>query len=692
MTGAGSLAWPVARLPEALELLARRSGLSPRPGQLSAPRAVPGGPWIERAAEWLGFEAEPVDTAYPGVGLMIAGAAPALLGLGEDAYALLLRGGRRSVTVITPDLGVRRVPVERLRGALCAPVEGPLAAEVEDLLRRVAIPERHRREVRAKLFQQRLGHARIGGCWLFRPLPGAPLRALAARLRLGRRLFSVAALHAVAHGLWLLSWWIAGWSILHGRLDAGWFTAWALVRLTVIPLQLLVTWRVWDLAVDLGATLKERLLAGGMRLAPEEIRAEGVGQLLGRVIESEAVEQLGTTGGFPAMLALVELAFAAAILASGAGGPLQLALLAGWVALATGLAMRAYWQRARWTDLRLEMAHEMVEKMGGRRTRLAQEPPDRRHESEDEALARYHELSREADRAAALFGALVPRGWVVLGVVGLAPAFIGGAGSGALAMGVAGVLLAFQALRRLSGGMGDLIGAGVSWRRIAPLLRAAERAENPAPPGEDGGSRPAALEAQGLAFRHARRRRPVLRACDLRVAPGDRLLLEGPSGAGKSTLASIVAGLRDPQGGLLLLSGLDRGTISSDAWRRRVVLAPQFHENHVLAGPLAFNLLMGRAWPPTPQDLVDAEVVCRGLELGALIDRMPAGLLQTVGETGWQLSHGERSRLYIARALLQRPDIVVLDESFAALDPLTLGNIIRFVAEQAPALLVIAHR
>ena len=51
---------------------------------------------------------------------------------------------------------------------------------------------------------------------------------------------------------------------------------------------------------------------------------------------------------------------------------------------------------------------------------------------------------------------------------------------------------------------------------------------------------------------------------------------------------------------------------------------------------------------------------------------MPAGLLQIVGETGWQLSHGERSRLYIARALLQGAAVLILDESFAALDPETL--------------------
>jgi ABC-type transport system involved in cytochrome bd biosynthesis fused ATPase/permease subunit len=71
---------------------------------------------------------------------------------------------------------------------------------------------------------------------------------------------------------------------------------------------------------------------------------------------------------------------------------------------------------------------------------------------------------------------------------------------------------------------------------------------------------------------------------------------------------------------------------------------------------------------------------------------MPAGLLQMVGETGWQLSHGERSRLYIARALLQDTDLVVLDESFAALDPLNLEHALQCVARRARSLLLISHR
>jgi ABC-type transport system involved in cytochrome bd biosynthesis fused ATPase/permease subunit len=100
---------------------------------------------------------------------------------------------------------------------------------------------------------------------------------------------------------------------------------------------------------------------------------------------------------------------------------------------------------------------------------------------------------------------------------------------------------------------------------------------------------------------------------------------------------------------------------------------------------------MGRDWPPRLEDMREAEAICRELQLGPLLERMPAGLLQMVGETGWQLSHGEKSRLYVARALLQRADVVVLDESFAALDPETLRQAVRCVLKRARTVLVIAH-
>jgi ABC-type multidrug transport system fused ATPase/permease subunit len=177
----------------------------------------------------------------------------------------------------------------------------------------------------------------------------------------------------------------------------------------------------------------------------------------------------------------------------------------------------------------------------------------------------------------------------------------------------------------------------------------------------------------------------------LQIRAGDRILLEGSSGGGKSTLAALLTGLREPESGLMLAGGLDRKTIGSTGWRRRVVSAPQFHENHVMTGTFAFNLLMGRSWPPTEHDMREADEICRALGLGDLLDRMPAGLFQMVGETGWQLSHGERSRLFMARALLQGADLTILDESFGALDPETLGECLRCALTRVPTLMVIAH-
>jgi ABC-type multidrug transport system fused ATPase/permease subunit len=172
---------------------------------------------------------------------------------------------------------------------------------------------------------------------------------------------------------------------------------------------------------------------------------------------------------------------------------------------------------------------------------------------------------------------------------------------------------------------------------------------------------------------------------------GDRVLLCGPSGGGKSTLGALLCGLTRAQSGLLLQRGLDPQSLGEAGWRRRVASAPQFHQNYVMVGTFAYNLLMGRSWPPTPGDLDEARHLCEELGLGPLVERMPAGLLQQVGEGGWRLSHGEQSRLFLARALLQRADLVVLDESFGALDPENLQRCLEVALRRAPTLVVIAH-
>ena len=141
----------------------------------------------------------------------------------------------------------------------------------------------------------------------------------------------------------------------------------------------------------------------------------------------------------------------------------------------------------------------------------------------------------------------------------------------------------------------------------------------------------------------------------------------------------------------MLFRGLDRVTLGEGEWRKRIASVPQFHENHILTGTLAFNVLLGRNWPPSEQDLAVAREVLEALDLGPLLERMPSGMDQLLGETGWQLSHGEKSRVFLARALVQGADIILLDETFGALDPLTMKVCVEAAVSRANALLVIAH-
>ena len=170
------------------------------------------------------------------------------------------------------------------------------------------------------------------------------------------------------------------------------------------------------------------------------------------------------------------------------------------------------------------------------------------------------------------------------------------------------------------------------------------------------------------------------------------MLLTGwiPFFESKTPIHGTIFGLT-PNAGLLMVNGLDCQTLGTARWRKAIVAAPQFHENYILTGTVAFNLLMGRSWPPKPQDLIEAEVICRELGLDELLARMPAGLSQMIGESGWQLSHGERSRLFIARALLQRSELIIFDESLGTLDPENLFKALHCAFKRANALLIITH-
>jgi ATP-binding cassette, subfamily B, bacterial len=312
-------------------------------------------------------------------------------------------------------------------------------------------------------------------------------------------------------------------------------------------------------------------------------------------------------------------------------------------------------------------------------------------------LQNYLITSQSLDGAGLMVTSVLATGWIVLALVGLIPKFVNDAALSptAIAISLGGILLAQRAFAGISGGLTGLSRAAIAWGQVSEMFHAAHIRRSSATYITDdqvkfGAPTTRLIDAQGVGFRYGESGDAILSGVDLVINRGDRVLLQGASGGGKSTLAALLSGLQAPGSGLLLLNGLDRHTLGDD-WHRLATSAPQFHENHILSGTVAFNLLMGRQWP-APDDLVaEAKELCEELGLGELLQRMPAGINQRVGETGWQLSHGERSRIFLARALLQNAQLTIMDESFAALDPETLDLCLQCALRRAKTLVVIAH-
>ena len=712
MRGGGDLeavAWPLERAGEAMEALARAARLPLPPVRLALPRAVPAEPgrvgeWLDAAAQALGLELQPHYTRYGEVERALGRAAPALVEMtsarGASVVALLrLSSSGRTARILAPDETLHEVPLSSLTAAAQARVErfqGPVADRV---LERTGLEGPQRLLARRALLGAQLSQVHLFAARTLRLPPGARMLQHLRALRTGRRLLLLLLLATVIQVSVLSGWWLVGRGAFEGQLDPGWLWAWALMGLTMVPLQAALAWAQGSLAMELSALLRRQLLAGALALPVDEARRGGMGEFIGRTFESAGMEQLTLTGGFASLLAVVDVVLAASVMATGPAGGYGLVALGGFCCVLAVLVARQSLRFRKWTEARVAMTHALIERMLGHRTRLAQERPERWHEAEDQELAHYAEVSEQLDGATARLSALSRRGLLPVVIIATLPAVLAGASTARIAVGVGAALMAARAVGALSVGALALSGARVLFRNVRPILEAARSASSNATGGVAAPVAPEAappktqalLEVRDLIFKHTGAPRAVLERASLAVRAGDRVLLEGPSGSGKSTFASILTGLRGHGSGLLLLGGLDMATWTRDGWGAQIAGAPQFHENHVVSGTLAMNLLLGRAWPPTPEDLNSARALCEELGLGELLARMPSGLMQLVGERGWQLSHGEQSRVFVARALLQRAQVVVLDEAFGALDPVTMRKVMACVEARASTLIVIAH-
>jgi ATP-binding cassette subfamily B protein len=700
--------WPLEALPDALEVVAKAQGLRKPQGDADAAASHDVWPpqpedhidtWLAWAGEQLGLEAVQVSSTVSDLPELLAHGGPAIVQIAYRCTAgFVVLAGRRGKhpRFFGPHRNRITCRADEFASLLCQSHDEAVRPEVERILDAAKVRPHRRVAVAEAMVRQRIASEEVGGITMLRAPAtahfGMQLRQAGVFWRLG----VILGLFVLLYGSEVWGWSLIGGGTLSGRLDWGWLIAWLLLLLTMMPWRLLSGWNEAMFALDVGRLVKSRLLAGALAMPPDSIKRGGVGQLISQVMESEALESLALAGGFSVMVAVIELGFAAWILHLGAAPSGHPALL-GVFAILTLLLGWVYNRRIiGWTGQRLSMTHYLIEAMVGHRTRLAQERPGRRDAAEDGRLATYLDRATAMDNSGLRLGAGIGMVWSAAALLAFAPALVGvqTPSPASLAISLGGIMLAQRALGGISGGLSSLSRAGFAWARVAEIFRAAKGYQRSGLMGlgeaGKGASSGPVLEARNMQFRYDGHGPTVLDSTDLTIERGDRILIEGPSGGGKSTLAALLTGLRRPDAGLLLLNGLDRPTLGDD-WHRHVTAAPQFHENHIFSGTLAFNLLMGRQWPAPEADVAEAEQLCDELGLGELIGKMPGGMHQRVGETGWQLSHGERSRIFLARALLQKAEVTILDESFASLDPATMDLCLRTALDRSETLVVIAH-
>jgi ABC-type multidrug transport system fused ATPase/permease subunit len=180
----------------------------------------------------------------------------------------------------------------------------------------------------------------------------------------------------------------------------------------------------------------------------------------------------------------------------------------------------------------------------------------------------------------------------------------------------------------------------------------------------------------------------ILHGVSFRAEPGQTIALVGPSGAGKSTIAQLVPRLYDPDSGVVRLGGVDVRELSFDSIRDTLGMVTQ--DGHLFHDSIRANLVLAR---PGASDDELWEVLQRA-RLADLVASLPDGLDTVVGERGYRLSGGERQRLTIARLLLARPRVVILDEATAHLDSTSEAAVQAALAEALAdrTAIVIAHR
>lgn len=435
--------------------------------------------------------------------------------------------------------------------------------------------------------------------------------------------------------------------------------------------------------------LRRELFLRLTSLSPSQLSKERVGDLLSRFSsDMTAVEWVAmyTVGSYLRDSLQVVVLAAVALSMSPVLGGLMLTVIP-LAALPTSRLMRKALRRTREGQSQLGMlAGQLHEGLGGLRTIQA-------FNGQAAELARFSAHTKAHEKAA------VSAAWARGAVPGLMEVLAAAALAGALAYAAAtramepaallslltAVILVYQPVKDLGRVTQFAMQAGVSGERIFALLDLRHPVEDPpgavpAPPLQRG------IRLEEVHFAYGPRR--ALEGMTLELPVGKVTALVGPSGGGKSTVTSLLLRFEKPQSGRLLLDGVDVDRYQAASVRSQFALVTQ--EPLLFSGSVLDNLRFARP----DATLEEVAAAARVAHADGFIRALPQGYDTRIGERGVTLSGGQRQRLCIARAVLSRASVLVLDEATSSLDPESEREVQAALAAVLPGrtALVIAHR
>ncbi|MGA9311500.1 MAG: ABC transporter ATP-binding protein, partial [Pseudonocardiaceae bacterium] len=461
----------------------------------------------------------------------------------------------------------------------------------------------------------------------------------------------------------------------------------------VIAAQTVVAARAGETLLYL---VRVRSFAHLQRLGMDYFEREMAGRIMTRMTtDVDALSTFLQTGLSTALISVLTVAGVAVALLVTNAGLAAVAMLGLPVLIAATVVFRRL-SSAAYTEARervSEVNADLQENVSGARVTQAF---TRERRSARDFAARSDAYRRARLRAQRYIATYFP--FVAL-LSDLATAAVLGVGASRVAGGTvtAGVLTAFllylglffAPVQQLSQVFDGYQQAAVGLRRIRELL---DTPISVPAPGPDAVAVPSRLrgevELRDVTFRYPGAAAPALDRLSLRIAPGETVALVGATGAGKSTVVKLLARFYDPTAGTVLVDGIDVRRFDPAAFHHRLGVVPQ--EAHLFRGDVAGNISYGVA------QASPAEVEAATRRVGALpaVAALPHGFRQPVNERGQGLSAGQRQLIALARAELVEPDLLLLDEATAALDPAT-ESIVLAAADRLAArrtTIVIAHR